>query len=78
MPANPSSAAKAVAARPWRRRAGETQAPVQQVGRGRAFGATPNMFRAAIANRNAWDYCLVAHTMLSRKACASAGAMSGA
>src|SRR3990167_9494244 len=32
-----------------------------------AFGATPNMFRA-VANRNACDYCLAAHTALGRKA----------
>ena len=77
----------------------------------RAFGATPNMFRAvahspaalrslwgafvalgggvlptalaeqiavAVAERNACDYCLAAHTALGRKAGVSAGAMAAA
>jgi AhpD family alkylhydroperoxidase len=57
-----------------------------------AFGATPNMFRAvanspaklgeqiavAVADRNACEYCLAAHTALGRKAGASAAEMSAA
>jgi uncharacterized peroxidase-related enzyme len=44
-----------------------------------AFGATPAMFRAvAIANRNACEYCLAAHTALGRKAGASSEQMAAA
>ncbi|KAG1082809.1 hypothetical protein G6F40_014989 [Rhizopus arrhizus] len=47
-----------------------------------AFGATPAMFRAqiavAIANRNACENCLAAHTALGRKAGASGEQMAAA
>ncbi|GAB2735971.1 carboxymuconolactone decarboxylase family protein [Amycolatopsis magusensis] len=59
-----------------------------------AFGLVPNMFRAvahspaaltsmwaqfgAVADRNCCDYCLSAHTLLGKKAGATAGEMAGA